>query len=177
MEYLLTQFNLLITTILLMMATALGVSTETPIQSTDRVGTSTAYVTNVIDGDTIDVRLEGQSNTIRVRYIGIDTPEPYATKIPECGSAEATNRNIELVSGQTVSLVPGLDPYDKYNRLLAYVYVGNVFVNESLVTDGYATVLMMAPNTMYKEQFSDAYYNAYTSKRGIWATCSSKEGV
>lgn len=177
MEYILTQINLLITTFLLMLATVFGVSAEIPVQSTESIGTTTAYVTNVIDGDTIDVRLEGQSSTIRVRYIGIDTPEPYATKIPECGSAEATNRNKKLVSGQTISLVPGLDPYDKYNRLLAYVYVGDVFVNESLVTDGYATVLMMAPNTMYKKQFSDAYHSASMLKRGIWAICSSKEGV
>ncbi|MEL7675557.1 MAG: hypothetical protein AAGU78_17610, partial [Chloroflexota bacterium] len=55
-----------------------------------------ASVIRVIDGDTIDVRLGGE--TYRVRYIGIDTPE----RDEQCYS-EATAANTALVQGQTVA--------------------------------------------------------------------------
>lgn len=135
-------------------------------------GTTTAVVVQVIDGDTIDVIAEGRTNTQRVRYIGIDTPEPYAEAEPECGSAAASLRNQELVSGQNVVLVPGADPYDKYDRLLAYVYVGDTFVNETLIREGYATVMMIQPNTQYQNDFNNLYKNARKEKTGIWATCA-----
>jgi micrococcal nuclease len=136
------------------------------------LATTTATVVSVIDGDTIDVIVEGSTEQQRVRYIGIDTPEPYAEAVPECGSAAASTRNEELVSGQSITLVPGALPYDTYGRLLAYVYANNVFVNETLVTEGYATVMMIQPNTQYQTHFNNLYKTARTEKRGIWAACS-----
>ena len=106
-----------------------------------------------------------------MRYIGIDTPEPYAHKTPDCGSHEATVRNTELVAGKLVTLVPGVDPYDKYHRLLAYVYVDDSFVNETLIREGYARVMMIPPNTQYKKSFTALYATAYTKQLGVWATC------
>lgn len=133
------------------------------------LGTTSAQVVKVIDGDTIDVRVN--SAIIRVRYIGIDTPEPYATGAPECGSGAATIRNQELVSSQTITLVPGIDPRDKYERLLAYVYVGDTFVNKTLIAEGYATVMMIQPNTQYQPEFTHLYKNARKEKLGMWAYC------
>lgn len=171
MGYIVTQLSLAISTFFLSLGTLFGVSVMTPDTVGVVVGTTTAQVTKVIDGDTIDVTLEGQNNSIRIRYIGIDTPEPYANETPECGSAEATAKNKELVNAKTVVVVPGIDPYDKYDRLLAYVYVDDTFVNEVLVEEGYATVLMMKPNTAYENKFRTLYKNARVDKRGIWAVC------
>ena len=63
----------------------------------------TATVVRVIDGDTITVTIDDQEET--VRYIGIDTPEPYRDGEPACYSKEATNRNTELVADAQVQLV------------------------------------------------------------------------
>lgn len=133
--------------------------------------TTTATVVKVIDGDTIDVILGKDTEITRVRYIGIDTPEPYAEAVPECGSEEASLRNQELVSGRSVTLVPGTDPLDKYGRLLAYVYVDDTFVNETLIKEGFATVMMIKPNTQYQTSFINLYTTAWAEKIGIWTTC------
>lgn len=133
--------------------------------------TSVAIVTAVIDGDTIDVRIGSSTAVTRVRYIGIDTPEPYREGIPECGSLEATERNSTLVSGQLVTIVSGAEPYDKYDRLLAYVYVGDVFVNETLLSEGWADLMLIAPNTNYRNQFTLARNQAKTARVGMWGLC------
>ena len=91
----------------------------------------TAVVTDVIDGDTITVLLDGRS--YRVRYIGIDTPER-----DEACFAAATDANAAYVSGQTVRLVQDTSNTDRYDRLLRYVYVDEVLVNAELVAGGWA---------------------------------------
>ncbi len=89
----------------------------------------TALVTRLIDGDTIEVSIDG--NTYTVRYIGIDTPEdgqPY--------SSEGASFNELLVGGKTVTLIKDVSETDRYDRLLRYVIVGNTFVNYRLVEKG-----------------------------------------
>jgi micrococcal nuclease len=100
----------------------------------------TGIVTQVIDGDTVDV-LIGDS-FFRVRYIGINTPESNEP----CGS-EATAANSALVAGRTVTLVKDVSETDQYGRLLRYVYVGNVFVNAELVRTGWAEAVAYPPDT------------------------------
>ena len=73
-----------------------------------------ADVVRVIDGDTIDVRLDGVEE--RVRYYGINTPE----RGQRC-FAEATERNEALV-GDTVLLLPDARERDRFDRLLRYVF-------------------------------------------------------
>ena len=95
-----------------------------------------AEVIRVIDGDTIEVTIDGKVE--KVRYIGIDSPEPYSEEVPECFSKEASMANRNLVENKKVTLVPDLEDRDRYDRLLRYVYVGDVFVNKELVKDGFA---------------------------------------
>lgn len=90
-----------------------------------------AVVTNIVDGDTIDVEMDGE--TYRVRYIGIDTPEMDQA----CG-AEAKQANAALVAGQTVRMVKDVSETDRFGRLLRYVYVDDIFVNGALVAGGWA---------------------------------------
>ncbi len=73
-----------------------------------------AEVVDVIDGDTIDVRIDGRSET--VRYYGIDTPE----RGDPCFE-EAAERNEALVGG-SVLLLPDARERDTYDRLLRYVF-------------------------------------------------------
>lgn len=113
----------------------------------------------VIDGDTIELE-----NGTRVRYIGIDTPER-----DECFSAETTEANKQLVDGKRVRLETDVQKLDQYGRTLAYVYVGEVFVNKKLVENGYAKVSTFPPNVKYVEIFQAAQKQARENKRGLWA--------
>jgi endonuclease YncB( thermonuclease family) len=107
----------------------------------------TATVTRIIDGDTIEVRLNDQ--TYPVRYIGINTPE----RDEPCYD-DATTANASLVRGQTVTLVRDVSDTDDYDRLLRYVYVGEVFVNAELVAQGYAEAGYYPPDTAYTDTFN-----------------------
>jgi len=122
----------------------------------------TAKVTQVIDGDTIIV--EGG---YRVRYIGIDTPE-IRPKL-EAHGIEAWQANRRLVEGKEVRLERDVSETDKYDRLLRYVYVDNIFVNAELVRQGLARVKAYPPDTKYQEYLAQMEAEARLAGRGIWA--------
>jgi len=124
----------------------------------------------VVDGDTIDVRLDGE--TVPVRYIGVDTAEMgWSGPGPECHALEATEENRKLVEGKTVRLVVGEEPYDRYDRLLAYVYVSGRMVNAELLRTGMAETLTIPPNDRFSERFQRIEAAARASDRGRWASC------
>jgi endonuclease YncB( thermonuclease family) len=131
-----------------------------------------AQVLSVIDGDTIRVRLNGVEET--VRYIGIDTPEPYRDGEPACYSGDASRRNAELVADREVRLVTDVENRDRYERLLRYVYVDDIFVNEKLLEQGYAITLTIRPNTQYKSKFAVAEAAARREGVGLWSACSGQ---
>jgi endonuclease YncB( thermonuclease family) len=129
-----------------------------------------ATVTRVVDGDTIVVSLEGI--TYRVRYIGIDTPETVHPSEPvECFGKEASDKNSELVAGKTVRLEKDISDTDRYGRLLRYVWVGDIFVNDYLVRQGYAYASTYPPDVKYAQQFAQAQSEAEANNRGLWAAC------
>ena len=128
-----------------------------------------AQVTKVVDGDTIDVMIAGQPFT--VRYIGIDTPEPVDPREDvQYYGVEASNKNKELVEGQTVDLEKDVSETDKYGRLLRYVYVGEKFVNYELVRWGFAHASAYPPDVKYQEMFTDAERQAREEATGLWGT-------
>jgi micrococcal nuclease len=135
------------------------------------LSTTTAEVIAVIDGDTIKVLLDNQEES--VRYIGIDTPETYRDGKPACFSKEASERNRLLVAGREVSLVADTDNRDKYDRLLRYVYVDDIFVNDLLVREGYADTLTIPPNTKHKELLKDSRDSAREDSLGLWRECQN----
>ncbi len=107
---------------------------------------ATAEVLRVIDGDTIEVDLDG--STEDVRYIGVDTPETVKPGTPvECFGPEASSFNHDLVEDREVTLEFDAELRDDYGRLLAYVFAGDRFVNAELVEGGYARTLEIEPNT------------------------------
>ena len=98
----------------------------------DEASFQRADVLRVIDGDTIDVRLDGVEE--RVRYYGIDTPE----RGERCFT-EATERNESLV-GDTVLLLPDARERDTFDRLLRYVFTEDgVSVAARLIAEGLST--------------------------------------
>jgi len=128
------------------------------------------HVTRVIDGDT--VQIEGGQ---LVRYIGIDTPEIRERRNngrwkydPEPYAEEAKKFNETLVKGQEVRLEFDAQETDRFGRLLAYVYVGDIFVNREILRQGYAQLLTIPPNVRYVGQFRDDLIEARRHTRGLW---------
>lgn len=130
----------------------------------------------VIDGDTIEVLIDGE--TYRVRYIGIDTPEMNDPRPDLRALAEETTLvNANLVEGQVVELEKDVSETDIYGRLLRYVYVRDTFVNAELVALGYAWSKSYPPDVRYDELFSQLQIQAQEAGLGLWAsTTSSSEG-
>lgn len=138
---------------------------ETTLSPT--TGRVQALVTRVIDGDTIEI--EGG---LKVRYIGIDTPEPvHPSKPIECYGQEASARNKQLVEGKVVELEKDVSETDRYDRLLRYIYVDGQMVNELLVREGYAQVSTYPPDVRYADLFLAAQQEARDTNRGLWDAC------
>ena len=130
----------------------------------------TARVVRVVDGDTIEVALGG--GTDDVRYIGVDTPETVKPGEPvQCYGPEASAFNHRLVEGETVRLVFDHELRDVYGRLLAYVYVGDRFVNAALVREGYARTLEIPPNTTRADRLAGLEQRAGRDGIGLWGAC------
>jgi endonuclease YncB( thermonuclease family) len=126
-------------------------------------------VTRVVDGDTIEVR-QGEV-TYRVRYVGVNTPESDENCFQDASEA---NRN--LVDGQQVRLERDDSNTDRYGRLLRFVYVGNTFVNEVLVRDGWAEAVLYPPDDGYHDRFVDLEREAANGGRGCHPTGIFNDG-
>jgi endonuclease YncB( thermonuclease family) len=127
-----------------------------------------AMCTRVIDGDTIEVNIDGE--TYMVRYIGIDTPEMDDNRSEYRALAEeATQANRDMVEGENVSLEKDVSETDQYDRLLRYVFVGYNLVNAELVSDGYAWAKSYPPDTKYDALFHDLETEAENGGLGVWS--------
>ncbi len=133
---------------------------------------ATVAVTDVVDGDTIEVDYEGGSED--VRYIGVDTPESVKPDTPvQCYALAASHFNERLVDGERVRLVFDAEQRDVYGRLLAYVYLGDRFVNAALVRRGYARTLEIEPNTRFADLFDRLEQEAANAGLGLWGKCEA----
>jgi micrococcal nuclease len=130
-------------------------------------------VIDVIDGDTIDVRIGYKRQ--RIRLLGIDTPETKDPRKPvQCFGHEASAHTAQLLPrGTILRLEHDLEEHDIYNRLLTYVWraADGLFVNLDLVSGGFADILSIAPNTAHADEFRAAMVAAKAAPRGLWASC------
>lgn len=128
----------------------------------------------VVDGDTVDIVIDGHEE--RVRLLGIDTPESVIPDTPpECYGPEAAARTAELLPvGTEVRLERDVVARDDYGRLLAYVFrsADGLLVNEDLIARGYAVPLWIAPNHAYHDRFVDAADAAHQAGLGLWGACT-----
>lgn len=131
---------------------------------------ATAYVTRVVDGDTIAVNLGGHEED--VRYIGVDTPETVKPDTPvQCFGPQASDFNHALVEHRRVRLDFGVERRDVYGRLLAYVYLDGRFVNATLVRRGLARTLTIPPNDRFATRLKRLEIAASRAGRGLWGAC------
>lgn len=128
-------------------------------------------VTNVIDGDTFKVNIDGKIETVRL--IGINTPETVDPRKPvECFGVEASNKAKSLLSGKKVLLESDISQGERdiYGRLLRYAFLedGTNF-NLLMIEEGFAFEYTYIIPYKYQTEFKAAQKTAMNAKAGLWA--------
>jgi micrococcal nuclease len=139
-------------------ATLETITTEYPLEGP-------YLVTKVVDGDTADVIING--TTERLRFSGINTPET-----DECFYQEATDKLSELILDKEIYLQRDISNKGNYGRLLRYIYIDDLLVNEYLVEQGYAKCYhKYKDDTSKYYQLAMAEAEAIRLNLGLWAEC------
>lgn len=129
-------------------------------------------VVEVLDGDTILVKMDGREETIRM--IGIDTPETHHPSRPvQCFGKAAGNNLAKLIGFSAVRLEadPLSQNRDRYNRLLRYVYLPEgTLLNAKQIEQGFAFAYLSFPFSK-SEEFKKLEVQAQAAGRGLWSAC------
>lgn len=152
-------------------ATATAIPSANAASST--VKQANASVVKVVDGDTIDAKLDDEGKVYRIRFLGINTPETVDPRRPvQCFGKEASNKMKELLTGKRIRLEadPEADERDKYGRLLRNVYLEDgTDVNAYMVREGYAYAYLSFPlNAKRKKELRKLQEDAKMAGRGLW---------
>jgi len=125
-----------------------------------------AEVVYVVDGDTAVVSVDGKM--MKVRLIGVDTPETvHPFKPVEYYGKQASDFLKDLLTGQRITLNFDQTKIDKYGRVLAYVNLGDLFVNAEIIKQGYGYAYTRFP-FKYLEEFVAYEEAAKEAGLGIW---------
>lgn len=138
---------------------------ETPSQS----NLIPVELVKTIDGDTIKIKYEGKEQN--VRYLLIDTPETNHAQLgKQPFGQQAKDRNTELMNSGKLEIEFDIgERVDKYGRLLAYIYIDGVSIQEKLLEEGLARVgYVYPPNTRHLDAFEKAQDKARKAGIGIW---------
>ncbi len=142
-------------------------------ESTETAKEGFYKVTDVIDGDTIRVNINGKIE--KIRLLGIDTPETVdPRKEVQCFGLEASKKLKELISGKNVGLeVDSTQPdRDKYQRLLRWVYLEDgADINLLMVQEGYAFSYKKYP-TQKLDKLNLLEQQARAGNKGLWSNCN-----
>ena len=131
-------------------------------------------VQKVVDGDTFYIKKDGQD--VKVRLIGVDTPESvapaYSGKENTKEGEKAAEYLKDLIGGKTIYLEYDLDTYDQYGRLLAYDYKSDqeTMVQRVLLSEGMAMVVTYQPNVKYADEFVKLQKEARENGKGFWGS-------
>jgi endonuclease YncB( thermonuclease family) len=129
-------------------------------------------VTQIHDGDTISVDMNGAEE--KIRLIGVDTPETHDPRKPvQCFGQAASEFTKQLIGDQLVRLELDAESSnrDRYDRLLRYVYLpDNTLVNSRLIQEGYGFALTGFPFSKL-EEFKEYEAEARASSKGLWGSC------
>ena len=136
-------------------------------------------VSRALDGDTVDVQRVADSAELRVRLIGVNSPEISHDGMPaECHSGESARFTEQLI-GRPVWLTYDADCQDDFGRELAYVWVGSSIGaeassdlwNRQLLRRGLARTLTIRPNDAFAPTFSSDEAAAEVAGAGLWSAC------
>lgn len=163
--------------VVLAAASSLAAACASPTPGSGPPADGDGVVTHVVDGDTLDVRVGGAEE--RIRLIGVDTPESVAPNRPvQCYGAEASAYLASLVpEGTAVRLERDAVARDQFGRLLAYVYRAedDLLVNLALVEQGYADAVTYGDNEALYSELVAAEAAARDGGRGLWGVCGGPD--
>ncbi|NYJ19015.1 thermonuclease family protein [Glaciibacter psychrotolerans] len=150
---------------------------EVPQAPSRPEGAAPMIVDYVHDGDTLFLYPESlaasetRADRLKVRLIGLDTPEVGDSA--ECFGAEATEHLRTLLpEGSRVWAAADAGPLDTYGRSLFYLWDdAGRFVNFDLVAGGSAVTLSIPPNETYVDVLAAAEESARASGAGLWGAC------
>ena len=134
-------------------------SKENAISTEETISSNTLSCTAVIDGDTFIL-----SNGETVRLIGIDAPE-----LSQPGGKKSRQYLTRLILNKGFTLKEGHEDRDKYNRLLRFVYLGNLCINEEMIRQGYAEARYLSPDDPLCEHYIQLEIEAETARAGLWS--------
>jgi micrococcal nuclease len=127
-------------------------------------GAEVVTVASITDGDTLDVQFDDRS-VFAVRVIGTNSPESG-----ECFSDEATQVLTALAPvGSRVGMTRDVSDFDQFDRLLRYLWVGGMSVNEETVRRGAAISRSYPPDTAMALRLDDAQAAAQEAELGVWS--------
>ena len=128
-----------------------------------------ATVTNVVDGDTIDIKINGREE--RVRLLLVDTPETvHPDKPVQPFGPEASDYAKEMLSGKEVRFEYDGPKRDHYDRLLGYVWVDGENFNLQLLEKGLARYAYeYDPPYVHAASMKNAETRAKQQEKGIWS--------
>lgn len=125
-----------------------------------------------VDGDTATFK-DTKGNTYKTRFLAIDTPETVhpTKKIEPYGKDASTYTCDFLTSAKEIKLEtdPASDKEDVYGRLLAWVFVDGVLLQNSLIEKGLAEVDYLYGDYKYTKILQDTQEIAKQNKVGIWS--------
>ena len=145
--------------------------TPPPLTSPHPTAPLTARVVQIVDGDTIDVELQGQRSGHAISA-STRPRRRHPTRGVEPYRPEAAEANTRLVAGHrhTVCLECDVLRRDRDGRLFAYVCVGDAMINAELVRQGDAQAATLPPNVTYLELFLRLQRQAQEAWRRLWGT-------
>jgi micrococcal nuclease len=168
---------LAIALVALVALTGCSASSSPSVESPDTQipsGAFEATVAYVHDGDTL--YLDTRSTELKVRLIGIDTPELASQQRPdaeECYGVEARELLRDfLPEGTEVWALEDQEPEDRFGRSLLYVYLDDgTFVNLAMIELGAAEAIKVGLNDRYWPELRDAEVEANAAGLGMWGSC------
>ena len=129
-------------------------------------------VERVIDGDTVKVKFEDESNSVSVRLLLIDTPEDTKQK-QYLGDVATAFAKEELDVGSTIYLETDGKPTDKYGRYLGYIWYKDnneyKMYNKEVVSEGLARVGYIYDAVRHLDVLKEAQYAAKQKQENIWS--------
>jgi len=122
-----------------------------------------------VDGDTADLVIDGEVH--KIRFLAIDTPETkHPTKGSEPYGKEASEFTCKaLNSAKKITLEYEKDKSDKYDRVLAWVFVDGELLQGKLVRKGLAKVAYLYDDYKYTEKLQKLESEAKSDKINIWS--------
>ena len=119
------------------------------------------------DGDTARFLINGEN--VKCRFIAIDTPEitsddPYSKE-----AREYTRERLDNASDIKLAIDEKSDEYDKFDRLIVWVFVDGELLQKELVKNGLAKVKYIYDDYKYVDELNKLQDYAKDNKLGIWS--------